>query len=184
MYQMPIVSSLRLKDNRYQMPSFDTFLLSNRYQQYLSHMLHVWIFAYYFAFIYRCMFQLEPFFKAWFVVFQAKSWKNLGKPPPNRSLTGNHSNSWRLGIATRGETSPTKTHVTLRESGSVQLPKRIFERKNVGSFLWWVISNKHLRIQDSGICTRGFLGGFMSRRCLLSPLGFLIAPFFGMDLPR
>ena len=29
-----------------------------------------------------------------------------------------------------------------RESGSVQLPKRIFERKKVGSFLWWVISKK------------------------------------------
>ena len=130
-------------------------------------------------------------------------------------------------------------HWATRESGSVQLPKRICERKKVGSFLWWVISNKNLRIQDSGIssttlyykvllqycsalqsttpvllCTTKYyststtpcykvllqyysvlqsatpvlyqrvFGGFTSRRCLLLPLGFLIAPFFGMDLPR
>lgn len=145
-------------------------------------MLHVWIFAYYFAFIYRCMFQLEPFFKGMVCCFPSQVLKKLMEAT-TKQIT--HGKSLKFLTIGNGHPRWNESHKnpcdieSTRESGSVQLPKRIFERKKVGSFLWWVISNKNLRIQDSGICTRCFLVGFMSRRCLLLPLGFLIAPFSG-----
>lgn len=158
------------------MPSFDTFLLSNRYQQYLSHLLHVWIFAYYFAFIYgklvgacsswSLFLRHDLFFSNSSLEKTLGTWTHPTVHSPEITQV-----SWRFGkIATprwnESHKNPCEWHrvderVTSPAKG--QLPRRIFLRKKLGVLFcdkWWA-TTKTWGSRSLESVPGVFKGGFM-----------------------